>query len=224
MVSSVASSPKKSQEAKSPKTSKQKSNHPAYIDMITQAVWSLKDRHGSTLSAIRNFIKKEHLPEGANKFYLGNALNKLLSEDKLKAVEKKPDADRRADRYKLTDSAKKELMKGEPKKSGYLILWVRLDFWRSVRLQIRISTLVCQLSSLARLTNLWLFLTTSSPCSAPKKSTAAKKPTSAKKSTSATKSTPKKSNAAKKPAAAGAKKAAPKKVRRLFTHPIRLFV
>lgn len=78
-----------------------------YQDMIIEAVATLKKRDGSTKAAIRNFMKKEHLPSGTKKSSFDDAMTKLLKEDKLKAVELK--SDKLQPRYKLTDSAKKEL-------------------------------------------------------------------------------------------------------------------
>ena len=107
VTTSAASSPEKV--AKDANTSKSsKKSHPTYPEMIIEAVATLKKRDGSTLSAIRNYLKNNYLPGGVQGYSLTNAMDKLQKEERLAKVEKKK-TEKAADRFKLTDSAKKEL-------------------------------------------------------------------------------------------------------------------
>ncbi|VAH34993.1 unnamed protein product [Triticum turgidum subsp. durum] len=104
----AAAAPKAKPSAAKPKKVAAGPSHPAYFEMIKEAIAALKDRTGSSSVAIAKYIEEKHgksLPANFKKM-LSVQLRASASKGKLVKVKAS---------YKLSDAAKKDAPKPKPK-------------------------------------------------------------------------------------------------------------
>ncbi|KAF7002914.1 hypothetical protein CFC21_018320 [Triticum aestivum] len=104
----AAAAPKAKPSAAKPKKVAAGPSHPAYFEMIKEAIAALKDRTGSSSVAIAKYIEEKHgksLPANFKKM-LSVQLRASASKGKLIKVKAS---------YKLSDAAKKDAPKPKPK-------------------------------------------------------------------------------------------------------------
>uniref|UniRef100_A0A8R7PHM9 H15 domain-containing protein n=1 Tax=Triticum urartu TaxID=4572 RepID=A0A8R7PHM9_TRIUA len=104
----AAAAPKAKPSAAKPKKAAAGPSHPAYFEMIKEAIAALKDRTGSSSVAIAKYIEEKHgksLPANFKKM-LSVQLRASASKGKLVKVKAS---------YKLSDAAKKDAPKPKPK-------------------------------------------------------------------------------------------------------------